>query len=118
MTTPNRAPGASLPQSEIDRNALARRVFDAAICYPNFDLCDGLDNWLSLIEGIAGYLAITSTGQDPLEAETSPEERGAMGEVIQRAARVARALADEVAVPARQARTAAIRAQYGIEDAA
>lgn len=109
MTTPNRAPGASLPQSEIDRNALARRVFDAAICYPNFDLCDGLDNWLSLIEGIAGYLAITSTGQNPNESDSSPEERGAMGEVIQRAARVASALADEVAAPTRHAQAAARR---------
>jgi len=112
MTPSDRAPGASLPQSEIDRNALARRVFDAAISHPNLSLSEGLDAWLAMIEGVAGYLAITSATRG--DAPVNDDELTAIGDTIQRAAQIARVLTDEVTKPARDAYAAEVRALYGI----
>jgi len=74
MSSPDRAPGAPLPHPVLDRDALARRVFDAAICHPNVSLGLALACWLETIEGIGGYLHCTAEALQPeiLPADFAP----------------------------------------------
>ncbi len=79
----------------LDRDALARRVFDAVICHPNISPIDALGDWLRLVAGIGGYLCCSSPALDsgliPL-----PGHLYAIGDATERAAKIAIVLADEV----------------------
>jgi hypothetical protein len=73
----------------LDRDAIARRVFDEAICCPSCEPIHALGDWLRLIAGLGGF---ASHGSDAhLE-----EEMNSVLDAMERAAKIATALSDAV----------------------
>ncbi len=93
MTPSDRAPGAPLPQSEIDRNALAKALLDV-ICPPHLKPIDALFLQLDGIAGAAGYLS-SSASVVEFELSPLPGHLAGLGQLIESAANIARVLADE-----------------------
>jgi ABC-type transporter Mla subunit MlaD len=87
----------------LDRDALARRVFGAAICHSIIDLQDALANWLSLAEGTAGFLADAAANLTVTQrCEPLWENCAATGEAIQTAVKSAAILAEALAAENRR----------------
>ena len=79
----------------IDRDALARRVFDDVICSSHSDAIHALNDWCRMIAGLGGYLGCTANSIDssmpPLE-----EHLSGTGFLIEKAAKIAVLLAEQV----------------------
>lgn len=77
-----------------DRDALARRIFDAAICHPRSLPIHALNDWISLLSGMGGYLSSTA---DALQSDLPPlpGHLRAIGDAIEKAAAIAGVLADQ-----------------------
>jgi hypothetical protein len=79
----------------LDRDALARRVFDAVICSPHEPHIEAIETWLCTIEGMGGYIACSASA---LETSLPPTAAhlAAVGEAIEKAAKIAGILANDL----------------------
>ncbi|WP_295583916.1 hypothetical protein [uncultured Lamprocystis sp.] len=97
MTPSDRAPGAPLTRATFDREDINRRLL-AVVWHPGVNAIDALNDWLSLIEGVAQYLRISSAEtRNPEDPQFNSDELSAMGDTIAKAARIALILAEAAA---------------------
>lgn len=77
------------------RATLAQSVLDDAILRPRTSLHDELNSWLTMIAGIGGYISCTACALDYTVDNFPPkaEHLQAMGDIIERAAKIAGCLA-------------------------
>jgi hypothetical protein len=97
MTPSDSAPGAHLTRATFDREDINRRLL-AVVWHPGIDAINALNDWLSLIEGVAQYLRISSA--ETRNREDPPfnsHELSAMGDTIAKAAGIALILAEAAA---------------------
>ena len=75
-------------KQSIDRDALARRLLDEAICSPHLHPLDAATILLQGLSGLGGYIASTASTQK-FDLEPLPEHLNGVGTVIECLAKMA-----------------------------
>ncbi len=83
---------------DFDRDAIARAVFDTAICHPNREPIHVFEEWLSIIAGLGGYLAWSADSHTYRDTPPPGTDLAAIGAAIEKAALIARELAEHIEI--------------------